>query len=101
LAYGKWYAAPLLAAWAQLVREEQTFCAHQYGGDRPVACDLVGCFWPRLQACSTKPYASAAGTALPALPLGMAARVGTVGTQRLAMPGVLGRGETTETSETA
>src|SRR5215470_14122526 len=31
LAYGKWQVAPMLAAWEQLIREEQTFHAHQYG----------------------------------------------------------------------
>jgi hypothetical protein len=46
LAYGKWQAAQLLEAWTHLVREEQAFHAHQYGGYRPVACDLVGFFRP-------------------------------------------------------
>src|SRR5215813_3290068 len=101
LAYGKWHTAQLLEAWEQLVREEQSFHAHQYGGYRPVACDLVGFFRPRLQDCATKHYSSTAGKALPAIPLGIAARVGTVGTQRLAVPCLLIRGEPTETSETA
>jgi hypothetical protein len=99
LAYGKWHAAQLLEAWAHLIREEQAFHAHQYGGYRPVACDLVGFFRPRLQDCPTKHYSSAAGKALPAIPLGIAARVGTVGTQRLAVPCLLVRGEATDTSE--
>src|SRR4030095_15639271 len=101
LAYGKWHAAQLLEAWEQLVREEKAFRAHQYGGYRPVACDLVGFFRPRLQDCATKHYSSAAGKALPAIPLGIAARVGTVGTQRLAVPCLLVRGESTDTSEPA
>ena len=100
LAYGTWQTAQLLASWEQLVREEQAFRAHQYGGYRPVACDLVGFFRPRLRDCATKHYSSAAGKALPAIVLGIAARVGTVGTQRLAVPCLLVRGESTETSET-
>jgi len=56
LAYGKWQVAQLLEAWTHLVREEQAFHAHQYGGYRPVACDLVGFFRPRLQDCPTKHY---------------------------------------------
>jgi len=100
LAYGKWHAAQLLEAWEQLVQEEQVFHAHQYGGYRPVACDLVGFFRPRLQNCATKHYSSAAGKALPAIPLGIAARVGTVGTQRLAVPCLLVRSEPTDTRET-
>jgi len=63
LAYGTWHAAQLLEAWEQLVREEQAFHAHQYGGYRPVACDLVGFFRPRLQDGATKHYSSAAGKA--------------------------------------
>src|SRR5262245_39921660 len=100
LAYGKWQVAPLLEAWEQLLQAEQTFHAHQYGGYRPVACDLVGFFRPRLRDCPTKHYSSAAGKALPAIPLGIVARVGTVGTQRLAVPCLLVRGEPTDTSET-
>src|SRR5437016_13879197 len=38
-AYGTWHAAQLLEAWEHLVREEQVFHAHEYGGYRPVACD--------------------------------------------------------------
>jgi hypothetical protein len=101
LAYGKWHAAQLLDAWGHLVQEEQAFHAHQYGGYRPGACDLVGFFRPRLRDGPTKHYSSVAGKALPAIPLGIAARVGTVGPQRLAVPCVLVRGEPTETSETA
>ena len=100
LAYGKWHIAQLLETWAQYVREDTVFHAHQYGRYRPVACDLVGFFRPRLQGCPTKHYSSAAGKALPAIPMGIAARVGTVGTQRLAVPCLLVRGETTDTSET-
>src|SRR5215510_6512745 len=82
LAYGQWHAAQLREAWGHLGQEEQAFHAHQYGGYRPVACDLVGFFRPRLRDCPTKHYSSAAGKALPAIPLGIVARVGTVGTQR-------------------
>ena len=100
LAYGTWQATQLLESWEQLIREEQAFRAHQYGGYRPVACDLVGFFRPRLRDCATKHYSSAAGKALPAISLGIAARVGTVGTQRLAVLCLLVRGESTDTSET-
>src|SRR5215216_6979311 len=61
LAYGTWQVSQLLGAWEQLVREEGCFQAHQHGGYRPVACDLVGFFRPRLQDCPTKHYSSAAG----------------------------------------
>jgi len=51
-----------------------------------VACDLVGCRCPRLQGCPTKHDCAQTGKALPAVPLGTAARIGSVGTQRLAIP---------------
>ena len=63
LAYGKWHAAQLLEAWAPFVQHEKVFHAHEYGGYRPVACDLVGFFRPRLRDCPTKHYSSAAGKA--------------------------------------
>jgi hypothetical protein len=99
LAYGKWHVAQLLEAWEQFVQHEKVFHAHEHGGYRAVACDLVGFFRPRLRDCPTKHYSSAAGKALPAIPLGIAARVGTVGTQRLAVPCLLVRGEAADTSE--
>jgi hypothetical protein len=97
-AYGKWHAAQLLEAWGHLVQQEQAFHAHQYGGYRPVACDLVGFFRPRRQACPTNHDSSAAGKAFPAIPRGLAARLGTVGTPRLAVPCLLVRSEATDTS---
>ena len=65
-----------------------------------MACDRGGFFRPRLQDGATKHYASAAGKAFPASPLGIAARVGTVGTPRLAVPCLRIRGEPTATRET-
>jgi hypothetical protein len=99
LAYGTWHVSQLLGAWEQLVREEGYFQAHRHGGYRPVACDLVGFFRPRLRDCPTKHYSSAAGKALPAIPLGIAARVGSVDSQRLAVPYLLVRSEGTDASE--
>jgi len=99
LACGKWQARRLLCSWQQVVQEEGRFVAHQHGGYRPVACDLVGFFRPHLRDCPTKHYASAAGKALPAIPFGIAARVGSVGPQRLGIPCLFVRGEPTDQSE--
>lgn len=99
LAYGQWHAAQWLEAWAQCVQTDKVLHAHGHGGYRPVACDLVGCFRPRLRDCPTKHDSSAAGKALPAIPLGIAARVGPGGTPRLAVPGLLVRSEAAATSE--
>jgi hypothetical protein len=51
-----------------------------------VAVDLTGFWRPRLRGCPTTHYHGVAGRALPAIPLGLIARVGTVGPQRLALP---------------
>jgi hypothetical protein len=92
-AYGKWQASQWLGAWEQLLREEGCFQAHPDGGYRPGACDLLGFFRPRLQACPTKPSSSAAGKALPALCGGIAARVGWRAASRRALPPGAQRGD--------
>jgi hypothetical protein len=86
LAYGRWDTAPLLAAWPRVVQNDGRWQAHRHGGYRPVACDLVGVWRPRLPGCPTKPSCAQAGQALPAIPRGIMARVGAVGAQRLALP---------------
>jgi hypothetical protein len=101
LAYGCWHTARLLAAWQHVVQDDGHWQAHRHGGYCPVACDLVGFWRPRLQACPTKHYCAQAGKALPAIPLGITARVGSVGTQRLAIPCLLVRTEAEEPGEPA
>ena len=49
LAYGRWAIQPLVRAWHQVVQQEGRWHAHSYEGFRPVACDLVGFFRPRLR----------------------------------------------------
>jgi len=123
LCYGKWQTSDLLSDYQQIVGEEGRWqahrygsrcCtatssstmweegrwqAHRYGGYRVLACDLVGFFRPRLKECPTKHYLSAAGKALPAIPWGMGARIGSVGGQRLAVPCLLVRSEPTDAGE--
>jgi hypothetical protein len=101
LAYGRWRTAQLLAAWQQVVQDDGHWQAHRHGDYCPVACDLVGFWRPRLQECPTKHYCAQAGKALPAIPLGITARVGSVGTQRLAIPCLLVRTEAKEPGEPA
>jgi hypothetical protein len=101
LAYGRWDSSALLARWhAQVVAEGQ-WQPHVHGGYRPVAADLVGFFRPRLADCATRHYSAVAGKALPAIPLGMLARIGAVGAQRLPLPVRLLRAAPEEPSESA
>jgi hypothetical protein len=99
LAYGRWEIAAFVASWQQQVHADALWRPHSHGGYRPVACDLVGFFRPRLQHCPTKHYSSQAGKALPAIPLGILARVGSVGSQRVPLPCLLLRADPTDPSE--
>ncbi len=99
LCYGRWRIADLLLAWRHVVVREGLWQAHCYEGLRPVACDLVGFFRPRLSGCAGKHFHSAAQRALPAVVLALVAEVGHVGQQRLALPRLLLRQEPGDKSE--
>jgi hypothetical protein len=101
LATGHWEIEPLLAHWQHLVQSEGHWQPHCHGGYRPVAADLVGFFRPRLKDCFTSHYSSQAGKALPAIPFGMLARIGSVGRQRLPLPVRLLRTAPADPSEAA
>jgi hypothetical protein len=93
LGHGSWTADDLLTRWQAVVAAEGQWQPHQHGGYQPVAVDLTGFWRPRLQGCPTSHYHSGAGKALPAIPLGLVARIGQVGTQRLGLPLALVRAD--------
>ena len=99
LAYGRWCIANLLWDWQRCVHQQGRWQPHVHEGYRPVACDLVGFFRPRLVGCAGKHYTSMAGKALPAVTFALLAPVGSVGTTRLALPRRLLRQEPTEPRE--
>jgi len=86
LGQGDWTSGRLLARWQALVSAEGRWQPHRHGGYAPVAVDLTGFWRPRLAGCPTTHYHAEAGRALPAIVLGLIARVGSVGGQRLALP---------------
>jgi hypothetical protein len=86
LGQGDWTSAHLLARWQAFVTQEGRWQPHSQGGYRPVAVDVTAFWRPRLQGCPTTHYHAEAGKALPAIPVGLIARVGSVGSQRLALP---------------
>ena len=86
LAHGAWTSAQLLVRWAALVQQEGQWQAHSYGGYHPLAVDVTAIWRPRLQDCPTSHYSAVAGKALPAIPLGVIARVGSVERQRFGLP---------------
>lgn len=76
----------LIGRWAGVVAREGQWQPHAHGGYRPVAVDGTGFWRPRLRGCPTTHYHGVAGRALPAIPLGLIAGVGSAGAQRLAVP---------------
>jgi hypothetical protein len=86
LGHGDWQSTRLLARWREIVTAEGRWQGHTHGGYHPVAVDVTAFWRPRLRDCPTSHYHAAAGRALPAIPVGLIARVGSVGTPRLAVP---------------
>lgn len=86
LGQGDWTSGDLLARWQTQVAREGRWQPHQHGGYRPVAVDVTAFWRPRLQGCPTTHYHAEAGKALPAIPVGLVALVGSAGAQRLALP---------------
>ncbi len=86
LRQGAWTTAALLQAWRAQVQAERRWQAHVHDGYTPVAVDVTAFGRPRLQGCVTTHYHAPAGKAVPAIPLGLIVRVGSVGEQRLGLP---------------
>jgi len=86
LGQGDWASADLLAQWRALVAAEGRWQVHTHGGYHPVGVDVTGFWRPQLQQCPTRHYNAEAGKALPAILVGLIGRVGSVGSQRLALP---------------
>src|SRR5207253_3221018 len=72
--------------WAQVAGAEGQWHPRTHDGYQAVAADVTAVFRPHLKACATPHYHAAAGKALPAIPLGVVARTGAVGGQRLGLP---------------
>jgi hypothetical protein len=86
LGQGAWTAERLLANWQGWVEQEGVWPPHRVGGYHPVAGDTTGFWRPHLRGCPTRHYSAAAGKALPAIPVGILARVGSADGQRLGVP---------------
>jgi len=98
LGQGDWAIGPLLARWQTQVQAAGQWQPKTHGGYHPVAVDVTAFWRPRLQTCATTHYHAEAGKALPAIPLGLIARVGGVGGQRLALPLAFVRADTADPS---
>jgi hypothetical protein len=98
---GAWTADDLLAGWRRQVEVAGAWQPHVHGGYRPVAIDLTGFWRPELQTCPTQHYQAEAGRALPAITVGLIARVGSAAGQRLGLLLGLVRAEAADPSPAA
>ena len=76
---GKWSIAYLLKRLQCLVQQERKATLHKIEDWQPMPLDWVGFYRPRLKGCLTKHFHSQAQKALPAIELGMVAKLRKVG----------------------
>ncbi len=101
LGQGAWTTDRVLANWGEWVEREGAWQPHTVGGYHPVAADVTGFWRPHLRTCPTQHYSAAAGKALPAIPVGILAQIGSVDGQRLGVPLALVRAPAGEPSPRA
>jgi hypothetical protein len=101
LGRGRWTIAALLTCWQGVVEGEGRWHPQAHAGYRPVAVDVTAFWRPRLRDCRTTHYDGRVGKALPAIPMGIVARVGSVGGQRLGVPLALVRADAADPSVAA
>lgn len=83
--YGSWQIDELLTTWEDYVIEQGQWQEHLHDGYRAKAVDLTAYWRPTLRGLKTKHYYPFASKALPAVVLGIIARVGSVNGQRVAI----------------
>ena len=83
--YGRWTIASLLSDWSVHVMERGYWQAHCYDGYYVKAVDVTAFWRSAVEGLQSKHYDAEADRALPAVPLGLIGRVGSVGEQRFAL----------------
>lgn len=101
LRFGSWQISDLLPAWERHVTTQEEWQRPIYDGYRPKAVDITGFWRPAWKGCPTKHFFAPAGKALPAVVLGLIARVGRVKGQRVALLTDLVRSDPADPTETA
>jgi hypothetical protein len=78
---GKWSLSHLLKRLHRILKKEKQATPYQINGWHPLPLDWVGFYRPRLKGCQSKHFHSQAQRALPAIELGMVARLTRVGSR--------------------
>lgn len=98
---GMWQISELMVAWEKYMQEQQRWQPRRYEEYYALAVDTTPFWRPKLQGLFSKYYNSVAEKALPAVILGLVARIGQVGGKRLALPQAMVRVHPKEPSEAA
>jgi len=96
---GVWQISELLVAWERYMQEQQQWQPRRYEG--AVAIDTTPFWRPKLQGLLSTYYDSVAEKALPAIILGLVARIGEVAGKRIALPRLILRVHPKDPSEAA
>ena len=83
---GMWQIGELINAWETYMITQQQWQPRRYEGYYAVPIDTTPFWRPKLQGLQSKYYHSVAEKALPAIILGLVARIGAVGKKRMALP---------------
>lgn len=98
---GMWQISELMVAWERYMQEQQRWQPRRYEGYYALAIDTTPFWRPKLQGLFSKYYNSVAEKALPAVILGLVARIGQVEGKRIALPQSIVRVHPKDPSETA
>lgn len=98
---GMWQISELIVAWEQYMQEQQQWQPRYYEGYCAVAVDTTPFWRPKLKGLQSKYYNSVAEKALPAVILGLVARIGEVAGKRIALPRAILRVHPKDPSEAA
>ena len=96
---GMWQISELMVAWQTYMEEQQQWQPRQYQGYFAAPIDTTPFWRPKLQGLKSKYYHSGAEKALPAIIIGLVARVGEVSGKRIALPQAMVRVHPKDPSE--
>jgi hypothetical protein len=97
---GMWQISELMVEWNNYMRTQQQWQPRRYEGYYAMTIDTTPFWRPKLQNLFTKYFNSVANKALPAVVIGLIARVGEVKGRRIALPQHIVRVHPKDPSET-
>lgn len=96
---GMWQIGELMVVWTTYMEEQQQWQPRRYDGYYAMVIDTTPFWRPKLKGLGSKYYNSVAEKALPAVILGLVARIGEVNGKRIALPAAILRVHPKDPSE--